>query len=227
MSSRSMPGDRVAMERDWLRTGCASSLRRCGWLIPLVAIALTLGCARKAPLGPPLLADISDPVGDAAQDPLFATSPDLVHGTASVVDGKMTFTIRFAPGTFDPSTTRITVQLDTDQNPSTGIRTVIGLGIDYIVDMWAPMATANISKSVPGAACTATDPCYDVVGLVPLTLLSDGMVANVPLALVASREGRVNFRVNAYAMRPGVRLTAPTMVLDVMPDLALPPAHIP
>ena len=144
-----MTGGRIAMERNW-RTRVASSSRRCGRLITLVAIALTLGCARKVRLGPPLFADVSDPVGDTTQDPLFATSPDLVHGTASVVDGKITFTIRFAPGTFDPSTTRINIQIDTDQNPSTGIRTGIGLGIDYAVDMWAPMATANISKSLPG-----------------------------------------------------------------------------
>ncbi|MGH9145004.1 MAG: hypothetical protein ACRD2I_28025 [Vicinamibacterales bacterium] len=48
-----------------------------------------------------------------------------------------------------------------------------------------------------------------------------------PLSGIGSADGRLNFRVDAYAMRFGVPSQLPTVVLDVMPDLTLPPAHIP
>ena len=40
----------------------------------------------------------------------------------------ITFTVRLAPGTFDPATTLILIYLDTDENRSTGIVMAGGLG---------------------------------------------------------------------------------------------------
>lgn len=58
-------------------------------------------------------------------------------GTVDVSAGTLTVAIQFVPGTLDRSTSRLTIELDTDQNPSTGIRTSNGLGVDYAIDMWA------------------------------------------------------------------------------------------
>src|SRR5437016_8026705 len=161
------------------------------WLMALVMLTPTLGCVHKPQLGSSLHADITDPVGDTVRDPLFRISPDLVHGQANVVGRKIIFTIWFAPGTFDRSTTRLTIQLDVDHNPLTGIATSTGLGIDYIVDMWAPLRRAVISKAVPGT-CTTNDPCYLPIGAAPLTFVSDGMSVTLPLSRIGNDDGQLN-----------------------------------
>jgi hypothetical protein len=66
-----------------------------------------------------------------------ADPPDLVHGTIDVANSNVTFTIQFAVGTMNPQTTRLSLELDTDQNAATGITGASGLGIDYVLDLWA------------------------------------------------------------------------------------------
>jgi len=46
----------------------------------------------------------------------------------------------------------------------------------------------------------------------------------VPLAMLGNASGRFNYRVFAYA---SPQSTTPTVVADVMPDITLPPAHVP
>src|SRR3982074_374358 len=84
------------------------------------------GCGGRRPrltAGSTRHSDVSDPIGDARPVPDYSTPPDLVHGTVDVVDRNITFTIQFAPGTFDRTSTRVTIQLDTDEVQSTGIQT--------------------------------------------------------------------------------------------------------
>lgn len=169
--------------------------------------------------------EVSDPSGDALSDPSVPISPDLVHGTVDTSAGNITLTIQFAPRSFDPSTSRLTIDLDTDQNPSTGIRAVNGLGVEYALDMWAPTSQVNILKAVPTGACTTTDPCYVQVGVAPLSIAADGMTATLPLSMLGSADGRLNFRVFTYASRAGAGGTTTTS--DVMPDLSLAPGHVP
>jgi hypothetical protein len=64
--------------------------------------------------------------------------PDLVHGTVDAKSGAVTLTIQFASGTLDRQSTRLNIELDTDQNPATGIVGAAGLGIDYVLDLWGP-----------------------------------------------------------------------------------------
>src|SRR5207253_2829178 len=73
-------------------------------------------------------AETSDPSGDALADPSVSVSPDLVRGTADVVDGVATFQIFLAPGTLDAGNQRFPIDLDLDQNLSTG-----SSGVDYYV----------------------------------------------------------------------------------------------
>jgi hypothetical protein len=124
----------------------------------------------------------------------------------------------------DQGQSRLAIDLDTDRNPSTGIRVANGLGVDHVIDMWAPVSQVNILKAIPTATCTTTDPCYVQMGLAPLSIVADGMAVTVPLALLGNVDGRLNFRVFAYASRAGA--TAATTTSDVMPDLAVPPGQV-
>jgi len=195
---------------------------RAGWL---AAVLLAWGCggSTAAPSPATLHAEVGDPVGDALTDPAARVSPDLTHATIDVSNGSVTVAIRFAPGAF-PSTSRVTVQLDTDQNPSTGIRLANTFGVEYTIDMPALSRQANILKAVPGAACTTIDSCYVQAGTVPLSVSGGGMTATVPLSLLESVDGRFTFRVLAYVSLPGV---ASAYTDDAMPDMTLPPAHVP
>src|SRR5215471_14532528 len=123
------------------------SIRRAACLAAVV-LAPACGGSTAAPTPAALHAEIADPAGDALPDPSDRISPDLVHGTIDVSNGSITIAVRFAAGAFDPSTVRLTVQLDTDQNASTGIRTG-SLGIEYVIDMFAPSGQAAVLKAVP------------------------------------------------------------------------------
>jgi hypothetical protein len=125
----------------------------------------------------------------------------------------------------DPSTSRLTIDLDTDQNPSTGLRGVNGLGVEYALDMSAPTGQVNILKAIPTGACTATDPCYVQVGVASLSIVADGLAVTLPVTMLGATDGRVNFRVFTYASRAGE--VGSTITSDVMPDLSLAPGHVP
>ena len=196
-------------------------LRRTRWLIPCVTV-VTLACAH----GPHartvrLHGEIDDASGDAVTVPDVSRAPDLILGVVDVRGGNATFTVRLAPGSFDRATTRLTIQLDTDQRDTTGIRTPDGLGIDYVVDAWSATGTATILTADPTGRCTAGSPCYQETGTAALTLLADGMRVTVALAQLGHANGRFNFRVQTYAMRLGMPSSSPTVVADVMPDAGL------
>ena len=169
-------------------------------------------------------AEVSDPVGDAVTSSGVPSPPDLVHGTVDVANGHVTFAIQFASGTMNPQTTRLTIELDTDQNASTGITGASGLGIDYVLDLWASRPTQTLVQQATPMACSSGGMCYTDVGTASVTLGADAMSTTVPLAMLGNASGRMNFRVFAYA---SPQSTTPTVVADVMPDIALPPAHVP
>jgi hypothetical protein len=187
-----------------------------------VLLASAWGGSTAAPTPAPLHAEIGDPAGDALPDPSDRISPDLVHGTIDVSNGNITIAVRLAAGSYDPSTVRLTVQLDTDSNASTGIRSG-NLGVEYIVDMFAASGQAAVLKAVPTGACTATDPCYVQTSTAPLSVSTDGMTVTLPLSAVGSSDGRLLFRVLSYLSMPGLS----TAIDDAMPDMALAPAHVP
>jgi hypothetical protein len=60
----------------------------------------------------------------------LANPPDLVHASADVTNGSITLTVTLAPGTFNWQTTVLLIDLDADQNASTGDPRS-GLGVDY------------------------------------------------------------------------------------------------
>jgi hypothetical protein len=172
---------------------------------------------------PPLHGEVTDPAGDAIRDARVPVAPDLVRATADVVagTGSVTFVIQFATGTFNRQMTHVSVLLDTDQNGSTGVRQVSGLGADFGVDLDAGTGQAAVTKANP-ANCDARLSCFDGIGLVPLTLAADGMQVTVPLSLLGNDDGRLNFQMSAYVM---VAPQTP-VVVDFMPDSNLPPGRI-
>jgi len=188
---------------------------------------LSAACGNNGPTAPssPSLfhAEVTDPIGDAVASAGVPNPPDLVHGTVDVAGGNLTLTIQFAPGTFDRQTTHLTIELDTDQNPATGIFAG-SVGIDYIVDMWAARTPQTLVQQATPTTCAAGGACYVQVGTTSVTVGTDSMTATVPLVMLGNASGRLNYRVFAYG---SPQLTTPTVVADVMPDISLPPAHVP
>jgi hypothetical protein len=168
-------------------------------------------------------AEVVDSTGDAVVSPGGLRPPDLVHGTVDVSSAAVTVTIQFASGTFDRQSTRVNIELDTDQNPATGIVGVAGLGIDYVLDLWTLTNQAKVQQAMP-AACAAGGSCYSDTGTVALSVGVDRMAATVPLAMLGNASGRLNYRVLAYA---SPQSTTPIAVADVMPDITLTVAHVP
>jgi hypothetical protein len=171
-------------------------------------------------------AEVTDPVGDAVASIGVSNPPDLVRGTVDVNAGSMTVTIQFAPGTQDRQSTRLTIELDTDQNPATGITGASGLGIDYVLDLWPTRTPPTLVQQATPVTCAtaAAGACYTQVGTASLSVGADTMTATVPLAMFANASGRFNYRVFAYA---SPQTTVPTVTADVLPDVTLPPAHVP
>jgi hypothetical protein len=145
-----------------------------------------------------------------------------VHATADVAAGNITFVVQFAPGTFDQQTTRTTILLDADQNASTGIRQLDGLGADYGIELTASTGTAAIMKA-DAVACAAHLSCFNGVGQVPITFVVNGVQATVPLSLLGSADGRMFFNVSSYVFFPP---PATSVVFDFMPDQNLPPGRV-
>ena len=193
-----------------------------------VALILTISCGSSttssatAPSTTTLHAEVTDPPGDAVASAGAPNPPDMVHGTVDVIGGNVTFAIQFVPGTLNGQSTTLTIDLDTDQNASTGVPGATGLGIDYVVAVRANTNQALVERATPGT-CPAGS-CFIVVGTASATLGTDCMIVTVPLATLGNASGRLNYRVFAYALPPGAAVTNES---DVMPDTNLPPAHVP
>ena len=184
--------------------------------------AVACGSSSTAPTTSGALhADLTDPKGDAV-GPAGVTNPaDLVGGTVDVNGGALTIVLRFAPGTLDGQTTRVAIDLDTDQNASTGNASV-GMGIDYSLDVFARTNQTKVTQATP-ATCASGGSCFTEIGAGTLTVGTDTLTATVPLSMLGGASGRMNLRINAYYFQSG----PPTAVGDWMPDNSLAAAHVP
>ena len=148
-------------------------------------------------------AEIRDSSVDALPDYRVLVSPDIVLAIVDVRADDIVFRLRHRPGSFDQSTTRFAIDLDTDQNASTGSD-----GIEYHVFVFpAGGKGADVART--------TSSGYTVVGTVPVTFVADGCDVAVPLGLLGHDDGRFDFRVRVYS-QPALPL-----VLDVLPDNGL------
>jgi hypothetical protein len=198
-------------------------LRQASCIGALFLTAYSCGSSATAPSATPvpLHGEVSDPVGDALTDPRVPVPPDLVHATVDVTAGSVTFIVQLAPGTLDRQATRVGVLLDTDQDSSTGIRQQDGIGADYAIDMAAGTGQAGVTKA-DQAGCAAHLSCFNAVGSAAITFVADGMQVTVPLSLLGSGNGRMNFQFNSYV------LIAPLtpVIFDWMPNIDAPPGRV-
>ena len=162
-------------------------------------------------------AEVTEAAGDAVVSAAVPTPPDLIHGTLDVGGGNLRVTFQFAPGTLSPSTV-VTILLDTDQSPATGFNDT-GYGIDYGVSLYASTA-AFIQKANP-SSCASGGNCYTYVGTASVSLGTDTMATTIPLSMLGNADGRLTYRV--FAGAPATQ----TITTDVMPDITLPPTHVP
>jgi len=192
-----------------------------------VAVVLTAGCSSNSPSAPSasttLHAEAADAAGDAVASAPGSITPDLTHATVDVASGTLTLTIQFAPGTFDRATTRLTIDLDSDQNAATGVAGG-GLGIDYSLDVLATRTPSTLVQQATPTTCATGGSCFVQVGTASITTGTASVTTSVPLSMIGNSSGRINYRVFAYVSPlPG----ATALVADLMPDITAPPAHVP
>lgn len=117
-----------------------------------------------------------------------------------VTADEIVFRLRHRPGSFDPATTRFAIDLDTDQNASTGSD-----GVEYQLFVFpAGGKGADLARTTPSG--------YTVVVTVPVSFVADGCDVAIPRSFLGDPDGRFDFRVRVYS-QPALPL-----VLDVLPD---------
>lgn len=196
-----------------------SAMRRVSQIfIGAAAVLATVRCggssAAPSSTTSALRADIADPPGDALADARVPASPDIVRVTADVTGATITWVVQLRSGTLDRQTTRVTIDLDTDQNASTGNPQWNTFGADYAIDLNPNAAQAIIVKADP-PGCAAHLSCFTPVDSVPLTVGTDRLQANVPLSLLGQDDGRMNFWLGTNVLVAG---QFPSSFVDVAPD---------
>ena len=156
------------------------------------------GVAPAAPRS--IHAEVRDSSVDAVVDERVPTSPDMVSAVVDVGQDALVFSLRLRPGTFDATTTRFVIDLDTDQNGSTGAS-----GVEYSVLIFP--------DGGKGADVARTGTSDSVVGTVPVSFVADGCDVTVRLAMVGNDDGRFDFRVRVLAQ------PALPVVFDSVPDI--------
>jgi len=196
--------------------------------IGAAAVLLSGACGSSTTTAPSpntFHAEVTDPAGDVAATAGVPHPPDLLHGTVDVSGGTATFTLQFAPGTIDRQAINVVIDLDTDQNPSTGQQALTGGGIDYQVGRTAGTTVGFVSRYAP-ASCATGAACFTNIGQASVTFGTDTITISVPLSMLGDASGRMNYVVFASVadVLPGGGLTT---VGDAMPDNGLPAAHVP
>jgi hypothetical protein len=148
-------------------------------------------------------AEIRDSSVDAFPDSRLPVAPDIVFAIVDVGTDTVVFRLRLRPGSFDPATTSFAIDLDIDQNASTG-----AAGIEHNVLVF-PAGGRGADVTRTGSTGST------VVATVPVTFVADGCDVAVPLPLLGDDGGRFDFRVRVYA-QPALPL-----VIDVLPDTGL------
>jgi hypothetical protein len=148
-------------------------------------------------------AEIRDSSVDALPDYRVLVSPDIVLAIVDVGADEVVFRLRHRPDSFEASIARFTIDLDIDQNASTGVES-----IEYSVFIFP-----EGGKGADVARTTSTG--NTVVGTVPVRFVTDGCDVTIPRSLLGDEDGRFDFRVRVYA-QPALPL-----VLDVLPDNGL------
>jgi hypothetical protein len=188
----------VSRRIPWRVVAALSWVAACGATPPRSAILQTTPAVPRQ-----IHAEIRDSSVDAFPDSRLPVAPDLVFAIIDVGPDAVVFRLRLRPGSFEPAATSFEIDLDTDQNASTG-----SAGIERTVSV---SAAGGKGANVTRASTTGST----VVGTVPVTFVDDGCDVAVPRSLLGDDDGRFDFRVRVYA-QPALPL-----VIDVLPDTGL------
>src|SRR4051812_28145283 len=172
-----------------------------------VAMLFLLSMPRTVAASPVYVGSVSDPVGDN-----FFGGPDIVSAQIVVDDLWVTFTMRFAGGTWDPATTKSSFILDLDQDTATGTP-FNGVGVE-----------ATVSQGYLGDAGTAyltLFPANILVGASPVTFLSDGVSYAFQRSLFGAEDGALDF---FATVQVALASNASTTFRDFTPDFNAGPA---
>ncbi len=172
-----------------------------GVVAVLCAAAMSCG---DSPTSPRLNlhVEVADATGDAPTSSVVPNPPDLVSAVVDVAQRDVTFAIEFAPG-WDQATTFLTVDVDVDQNPATGVPSQ-GLGVEYEI---SPGGIVRFDGMTPTG-----------VGTPSVTTGAGGMTLRLPLSRLGGDDGRMDFRVRVHhSLQPA---------FDVMPDAGQPPGRV-
>lgn len=181
-----------------------------------------LGCASGTQPETPLVGIATDPEGDMTRP-----GADLVFGRIEVIEGEVLISVRWAPETFIRDTSRVTLHLDTDQNPLTGSLGINStnnvdadvIGSEFMFRFGATGRSTDITRYVyarPGNwNLQDLDCCISYPG--------DGIDVRFSMGLLGDDDGLMNFKlVSALDVEPG----GFSGWLDVMPDVGLPAAKV-
>jgi len=165
---------------------------------------------------------LTDPAGDAYNDPRVDPDPDLVLATGTVTATDLVLNVQFAPGTFSTASSRASFGLDTDMNPATGHpgddagcqNDASLIGCDFVVglDFWNNVGQATLLKY--NGTCND----FTQISVFDITVKDNGMEVTVPMALL-SGDGRMNFKVMSSAH---ITQSGSTGVLDYMSNIGSP-----
>lgn len=166
---------------------------------------------------------VTDPAGDATDDTRVSPDPDLVSASVGSDGVSLNLSVRFAPSTFNASTSRASFVLDVDENPGTGFPGIDAanndsalLGVEYLVNVGADLGAAAEVLAFVSLPNTFTN-----VGTFTATVLADGYDVAIPLSVLGGDDGRLAFKVETQSfLGPGF-----TGILDYMPDLGLTPGQ--
>ncbi len=148
-------------------------------------------------------------------------SPDIRTVTAAVEDAFLNVEVNFAPGTFDPARTRVSLYLDTDDDASTGAqRTDLPSGADHMITFGAsgyyPTSMHHIyPSSGRGAVVRPAEP-YEI--------LANGLAIRIPLQRIGTDNSRFRFYVAADVI---FERGESTMIMDGVPGDTIPTGWIP
>jgi len=163
---------------------------------------------------------VTDPVGDAWDDPLVDPDPDLVSAYVYCDGENLNLRVQFDPSSFNSQTARASFVIDIDENPATGFPGVDASGNDadimsgdYQIKIGATLgANATVTKYFP----------VKNMGTFPITILNDGYDVSIPLSVFDYDQDGLNYKV---IVQSHLFDNAFTGIVDYMPDLGLQPGH--
>jgi len=193
------------------------------WIVAVVLVVLVLVTVVIAILWPrdggDRVASGTDPVGDAGSG-----RPDLTSATIRVNDGGARFEVAMAPGTFDPSSTMVSVLLDTDRDPSTGspgtdggcVTDADSMGTDLVLQVRPGESRAQLLRATGGCNRFARSSGGTV------TVTPNGYVVVLTRDELGADDGLEAKATVATQLDGG----ATTAILDRMTDAGQPPISL-